>query len=153
MMGDRTTALPTASQTRSMAQWEQVFAGAGAPDGGALQGVYRGRIVALAGLDSLPGGLGRLVTGGTSRLRFPWFGKAFDGNRGANVWLTSTGRFQRFSYDVHYGQREVRLPYDRPDNPRVVRPLVGEVRLLEPGRYLCRAVYQGRTLMYFTLGA
>ncbi|BBX30113.1 hypothetical protein [Mycolicibacterium alvei] len=131
----------------------ELFDELAAPREEALQGVYRGRVVAVSGAGSLPGPLRRLISVVAPRSRFPWYGKAFDGCDGANVWLTSTGRFQRFSYSIEYGERHTRLCYDRMSNPRLLRKLEAEIRTLAPGRYLCRASYGARELLYFTLEA
>lgn len=137
----------------TMAECDQVFARLTAPPHDALHGVYRGRIVSLAGLHAMPSPVRRPIAVIAPRLRFPWYGKAFDGPNGANVWLTSTGRFRRFDYGVEYAEGAARLSYDRTSNPRYLRRLEAEVRTLAPGRYLCRAIHRGKVLLYFTLEA
>lgn len=138
--------------TVSIRECERLFDELAAPHKEALQGVYRGRVVALPGSGSWPSPLWRTISAIASRSRFPWYGKAFDGSDGANVWLTSTGKFQRFGYSVEYdGERGARLSYDRLSNPRLLRKLEADIRTLAPGRYLCRAIYRGRVLLYFTL--
>ncbi len=149
-------ALPGGSRARvyPTAECEQIFDGLPAPARDELQGVYRGRLTAVPGLASLRSGrLGGALSTVLTNLRFPWFGKSFDGPSGANVWFTSTGRFTRFSYDLQYTATELRMSYERPDNPRLLRGLSAEVRSLAPGRYLCRARWRGTVVLYFTLEA
>lgn len=135
----------------TMAECEELFELLDAPPENALNGVFRGRLAAVTALDSLPGRLRRVIGHITPNLRFPWYGKAFDGGHGANVWLTSTGRFQRFGYSVQYGEQAAQLSYQRPDNPRFLRGLEAEIRSMAPGRYLCRAALHGAVVLYFTL--
>lgn len=137
----------------AMADCEQLFDRLPAPAADALHGVYRGRVAGVPGLGSTPGPLGRLVARIAPHLPFPWYGKAFYGPTGANVWLTSTGRFMRVDYEVSYHDDAARLSYDRPGNPGLVRDLKAEVRTAAPGRYLCRATRRGKVLLYFTLEA
>ncbi|UVO11670.1 hypothetical protein NM962_17250 [Mycobacterium sp. SVM_VP21] len=136
---------------RTMADCEQLFDQLAAPPENTLKGVFRGRLAAVTALDSLPGRLRRAIAYITPHLRFPWYGKAFDGDNGANVWLTSTGRFQRFGYRVQYGEQAARLSYQRPDNPRFLRGLEAEIRSMAPDRYLCHAALRGTVVLYFTL--
>lgn len=140
-----------AASIRPMAECEALFDELAAPTEGMLNGVYRGRVAGLPGSKAQPGPLQRLLSATIPHARFPWYGKGFDGASGANVWLNSTGRFQRFGYDVAYRPDAVWLSYDRPDNPRMLRGLRAEVRVLAPGRYLCRALNRDKTLLYFTL--
>ncbi|MBF6355697.1 hypothetical protein IU449_14270 [Nocardia higoensis] len=140
------------SVTQSMSECEQQFDRLPAPQpDGALLGTYRGRVVAIPGITGSPTPLRRLADVTIPRMRFPWYGKSFDGSSGANVWLTSTGRFLRFRYAVHYSDSGVRLTYDVQENPALLRGLEAEIRSLAPGRYLCRAIHKGRVLLYFTL--
>ncbi len=139
------------ARVRTMAECEQIFDGLAAPRDGELNGVYRGRLAAFPAVGSIPGPIRRAVTVIATRLRFPWYGKGFDGTAGANIWLTSSGRFARYGYAVEYGQAAARLSYNRPGNPRLLRRLEAEVRALAPGRYLCRASRNGTVLLYFTL--
>jgi hypothetical protein len=136
---------------RTMAECDQLFDRLAAPPANALHGVFRGRLAAVPALDSLPDRTRRAITSIASHLRFPWYGKAFDGDHGANVWLTSTGHFQRFGYRVQYGERAAHLSYQRAENPRLLRGLAAEIRSLASGRYLCRAALRGTVVLYFTL--
>ncbi len=129
----------------------QLFAELPTPTEGSLAGPYRGRVVGLPGFAALPRPLRRLIAVVLPRVRFPWYGKAFDGGAGANVWLTRSGRFQRLGYTVVYTPTGVHLSYDRASNPRWLRGLRAHVRALAPGRYLCRAYHGDTTLVFFTL--
>ncbi len=138
---------------RTMAECEQLFDCLTAPPANTLNGVFRGRLAAFPALDALPDWTRRTVALLTPHLRFPWYGKSFDGDHGANVWLTSTGRFRRFGYSVQYREQRMRLSYQSPDNPRFLRGLEAEIRELAPGRFLCRAIHRGTVVLYFTLEA
>lgn len=136
-----------------MSECEELFDRLDPPPEDVLHGVYRGRVVAFPGLSSMPSPMRRPIAAIAPRLRFPWYGKSFDGPNGSNVWLTRTGRFLRFDYRVKYEERAARLTYDLTSNPHFLRQLEAEVRTLAPGRYLCRAIHHGKVLLYFTLEA
>lgn len=56
------------------------------------------------------------------------------------------------------GQPALLLDYDVPRNPAVIRPVLGELRVLGPGTYLARMRWRGPgrrvlTILYFALQA
>lgn len=155
VLNDAQTEIPGGNRARlrPMSECERIFDRLAAPREGALRGVYRGRLAGLPRLESMPNSIRLALAAVGPRLRFPWYGKGFAGSAGANVWLSSTGRFQRYSYDVTYEQRAAVLSYDRATNPRFLRGLQAELRPVAPGRFLCRALMHQEVLLYFTLEA
>lgn len=131
-----------------------------APSSGELDGLYEGRVLAVAGTDVFPTPLRRLldlIYGAPAPL-MPWIGKRFDsaaGERGGvNVWLTHAGPHFA-SYRVERDGGTCALDYDVEENPSVLRGIRGEVVRLVPGLYLGRMGLRIRdrapTLLYFAL--
>lgn len=138
---------------------EQAFESGQEPDSTELDGVYRGRLISVRGIDVLPPLVHRVVDilAGTPLL--PWRGKRFGaadvGRRsGSNVWLTMRGP-DLISFRVSRAERSLVLDYDVPANPPPLRTILGEVRRLGPGLYLGRmSVRSGQRttpLLWFTL--
>jgi len=130
-----------------------------APMAGELDGVYRGRVVALAGIDRVPMPARRVLDLLLRSRLVPWYGKRFDaagesGRRGVNVWLTSMGP-NLFPYRIESTERACVLDYDIPANLPPLRRIHGEIVRLAPGLYLGRmTVLVGEstpTVLYFTL--
>ncbi len=126
-----------------------------------VQGHLRGSLMGVSGIDRLPLGL---RTGLYALLRTPlnvWRGKRFEGTRGVNVWGVGDGQlsFAAFTTKVALALDGsglcVQLDYDVPENPLVLRGIVGEVRSLGPGLFLARMNYRvgsGRTcVLYFSM--
>lgn len=89
-----------------------------------------------------------------------WRGKRFEEDHGTNLWLSGRApvEFVRFKARQDEDGNEgatVRFDYELATNPRLVRPITAELRVLAPGLYLARMDYtlRGRkyTILYFTL--
>lgn len=130
------------------------------PSAGELDGSYRGRILAVAGTDTAPTPLRRILDlfyGAPSPL-MPWIGKRFDttrhGRTGVNIWLTSAGPYFA-SYAVTSDDGTCVLDYDVDENPRPVRAIRGELVRLCAGLYLGRMSLRlgdrTPTLLYYAL--
>jgi hypothetical protein len=132
-----------------------------APPTAPLAGPYRGRLLSIAGLDGLPDPLRIAVHRLANSPLSPWSGKTFAGEGGANLWFglhrnLCYGHFRVGAGPALDGVGAVqRFDYDTPENPRLLRPIVGEARELAPRRLLARMQYRRRssfyTLLYFTL--
>jgi hypothetical protein len=148
---------------RSRANLDRLFAALPLPASGELSGTLRGTVVDAVGLGRLPPGV---RAGLLAALRGPlgvWRGKRFAGAQGTNVW--GAGGFERLfaTFRVEVGPALdgsgscVRLDYDVPENPLLVRAILGEVRSLGPGLLLGRMHYRAGSaracVLYFTLEA
>ena len=113
----------------------------------------RGHLVAVAGLDWVPGGVRALVFE-----RGLWRGNNFDGEFGSNAWVVGS-RIEFARFLVREGEavdgigKVLRMDYDVAANPRVLRGLVGELRELGGGAVLGRMWVAGRRLGYVVLEA
>jgi hypothetical protein len=169
---------PRTLSGRSAAELEGAFA-RGVPPDPALDGRYDG---ALLHLTLGPGA--DLLLAGLFRLWLPWLGKRFDAAsaRGENVFdlsayragerLTppayrawwpedvSSYRALRFTTSAGAGRLDpgvevLRIDYDLPENPPLLRRVVDEVVAVQPGVYLGQAILRrgagGRRLAWFTL--
>ena len=138
---------------------ERYFAAGDAPQVAELDGLYRGRVVALAGWHMLPGAVRRTFAAFMAGPLFPWVGKRFGGNRhggriGVDAWLTihgpDIGRF-----NCRRSETDLTLDYDIASNPRPIRNAQCELRRIAPGVYLGRLGYRFAErrldLAYFTL--
>lgn len=123
-------------------------------------GVWRGTLMAIRGLDWLP----RPVAAALYRLLAlpvdPWRGKSFADGHGANRWFTLPGAaFGVYTVQVKDspvdGKPSVWLDYNLPENPAPLRGIRGEARALGDNLLLCRMHWQGRDalhrVLYFTL--
>jgi len=142
---------------------DELFATLDAPPAHTPTGRLRGRLFSVLPGTFLPRALVRAhswllaVGGGT------WAGKRFQGSSGANLvgslahgW--EVGFFRLVRGVGGDGKPALRLDYDVPRNPAVLRPVLGELRVLGPGTYLARMRWRGPgrrvlTLLYFTLQA
>jgi hypothetical protein len=125
----------------------------------ALDGHPRGRMLAVRGLDRghWLAGL-RAFAGGA---RFPWGGKSFSADsrtQGAGINRVHLGgRHQLFPFKTHFGPSvidgspAVILDYDLADNPRVIRAIHDEVRLVDDGLYLGPAMWKTEREPVFVL--
>ena len=139
---------PTTALSRmSMAALDELFAElapAKLPD---LQGHKRGELLALRGLDFLPGAARQLLMGLINRLPI-WSGERFEGEFGTNSWILPGSRIEFARYLVREqeggdgGGVVLQLDYDVAPNPKLVREFVGELRELKPGVYLVRTRYR-----------
>ena len=131
-----------------------------APDRLAIDGVWRGRLMAFSGLGWLP----RWLCGALYRLLAlpinPWRGKGFNKGEGLNRWFGFPGigfgayKLSAITSPVD-GQPALLLDYARQDNPALFRHIRGEGRLLGDGSLLGRVFWQGKSqlylIAYFTL--
>jgi hypothetical protein len=136
---------------------DELFGQLESPAEGELTGMYPGALFAIKLIDSLPVIRGILYWILDTFL-VPWTGKRFDGESGANYWLTGSGRFTFGEYDIEplqSGDAALRLNYDVDRNMGVLRPIRGEVKRFSDDTYLARMLYQTKkrthTVAYFTL--
>ncbi len=128
----------------------------------ALDGQPRGRMLAVRRLERGP--VGRWLTRFAAHDRFPWGGKSFraDGETGRGINRVQLGgRHQLFPFRTATGPSEldggpcVRLDYDLPVNPRIIRAIHDEVREVRPGLFLGPAMLKGsggpRLVLWFAL--
>ncbi len=137
----------------------EVFESGTAPQGAELDGLYHGRIIALAGSDRLPElARGLLATVYRSGL-VPWIGKRFGisdtgGRSGVNTWLTNAGP-DFAGFECTPDGDSLLLNYDVKSNLAPLRRIRGELRRLAPALYLGRASVSlggnSVTVIYFTL--
>lgn len=144
----------------SMAELDHLFADLDVASRGELQGRKRGRVLAVSGLDWIPGVARSALFGFINELPI-WRGKTFDGEFGANTWLLPGHRLQFARFLVREapaldGRGTVlRLDYDVTANPAPLRKIIGELRHLAPGLFLARVQYlwgdRVIKILYFTL--
>lgn len=144
----------------SMAALDELFAKLEPAKVGELQGHKRGQLLALRGLDFLPGAARQLLMNVINRLPI-WSGERFEGEFGTNAWILPGSRIEFAHYLVREheslddGSPVLRLDYDVAPNPKLLRDLVAELRELKPGVYLARTRYRiaGRApkVSYFLL--
>lgn len=139
---------------------DELFSLLPAPAPEAVRGAWKGRLMALRGLDRLPRPLGALLYGALALPLNPWQGKYLDPAGGSNRWLHPRGLdFGRFRVSAATspvdGLPVLWLDYDLPGNPAPLRHIRGEARQLDAGRLLARMNWQGRNgltrVLYFTL--
>ncbi len=122
------------------------------------EGFFHGRILAFGGPGFLLAPL-QLPASAIDGIN-PWRGKSFWGDRGANRWISDSrdahyGHFRvEIGKSVLDGRKTLLLDYDVPENPALLRRILGEARQI-PGAYLCRMLYRTGAapleLLYFTL--
>lgn len=145
----------------SLDELDRIFAQGSVPSAGELDGAYRGRLLAVAGTDTLPAPLRLLLDAlyGAPAPLMPWLGKRFDttadeGRVGSNIWLTEAGPHFA-SYKVRDAGGACVLDYDVAPNLPPLRRIRGEVVRLAPGLYLGRMGLRvgttTPTLLYFAL--
>jgi hypothetical protein len=124
---------------------------------GELDGTYPGTLFAFKLFDSIPV-VRTILYWICDTFLVPWVGKRFDGNKGANYWFTSSGRFTFGEYDIKQASGDetpVQLDYDVDRNMGLLRPICGEVKKVSADTYLARMLYRTRkkthTVAYFTL--
>jgi len=138
---------PKALSRMSMAALDELFAELEPAELSAVQGQKRGKLLALRGLDWLPGPARQLLMGLVNRLPI-WSGERFEGEFGTNAWVLPGSRIEFARYLVR--EREaidgrgvvLHLDYDVAPNPKLVRDFIGELRELRPGVYLVRTRYR-----------
>jgi len=147
----------------SQSEFNELFTTLSAPKPNELNGVYKGSLMAIIGLNWLPRIARVVLYRFLQTFIIPWSGKRFDGERGANVWFTLSGNycFGRYTIEDNYiaedGQPVTRLCYDVTENLGILKPIRGEVRKLNDGLFLARMHYKTRKqevrVLYFTLEA
>lgn len=146
---------PGALVRMSIEELDLLFADLDQVEIASLQGEFEGHVVALAGLDWLPGPTRRMLFE-----RGPWQGQRLEGAFGTNTWLRlPTLEFARYvlrpAPAIEGEGTVLRLDYDVAPNPKPLRGLIGELRGLGPGSFLVRMYLRagGRVtkLSYFTL--
>lgn len=112
-----------------------------------IQGRKRGRLLALRGLDWVPGIARGLAMGVINRLPL-WTGESFEGEFGTNSWLLPGLPIEfarcvvRRAESVEGDGEVLCLDYDVAANPRLVRDVVSELRVIRPGMFLVRTRYR-----------
>jgi hypothetical protein len=132
-----------------------------APELATLDGNPTGRMLAVRGLDR--GLAARRVRALASASFFPWGGKSFssrgdDGARGLGINRVHVGGSHKLfpfvttlAPSVIDGGPCVRLDYDLPDNPWVIRHIHDEVREVAPKLLLGPAMWRGEREHTFVL--
>jgi hypothetical protein len=136
---------------------DELFEQLESPAQGELDGVYPGALFAIKLVDSIPV-IRRILYWILDTFLVPWTGKRFDGDSGANYWLTGSGRFTFGEYDIEQAtgsDEPIQLNYDVDRNMGLLRPIRGEVKKVSDGTYLARMLYKTKnkthTVAYFTL--
>lgn len=161
-----TTWSPTAAARPLLQQrqheLDELFRLLPSPTTAEAHGTWKGRLMALRGLDRLPRPLAALLYGALALPLNPWQGKYLDPAGGSNRWLHPQGLdFGHFRVSVAPspvdGLPVLWLDYDLPENPAPLRHIRGEARRLDGQRLLARMNWQGRNglarVLYFTLEA
>lgn len=144
----------------SMAELDALFGDLDVARLAELQGRKRGRVLAVSGLDWVPGVARGALFGLINELPI-WRGKSFEGEFGANAWLLPGHHLQfarflvREAPSVDGEGTVIRLDYDVAANPALLRRILGELRHLGPGLFLARMQYlwgdRVVKVLYFTL--
>lgn len=142
------------------AELDELFTLLPAPTATEARGTWKGRLLALSGLDWLPRPLAAGLYRALALPLNPWQGKHLGGERGSNRWLRPGGLdFGHFQISAGNspvdGLPVLLLDYDLPENPALLRGIRGEARRLDGQRLLARMNWQGRDrllrVLYFTL--
>ncbi|MDD3764268.1 MAG: hypothetical protein PHP86_13350 [Nevskiales bacterium] len=142
------------------AELDELFATLAPVSAAQADGYWRGTLMAILGFGWLPRPLARLWYRLLRTPLNPWRGKSFAQGGGANRWFgvrgPAFGRFKlRETHSPIDGQPVLWLDYDIPENPRFLRPIRGEARMLGNGLVLARMNWQTRRglhrVLYFTL--
>lgn len=122
-----------------------------------LNGSFEGRLIGISGLSSLPK-FAKLLTYGTLGTWLnPWRGKQFSKTNGANQWGIGrhTASWGEYTIAKSANGTSLELDYNVAENPKLLRPVLGEARQLRSGLWLARMRYRTKTdtktLLYFTL--
>ena len=122
-----------------------------------LNGNYEGRLVGITGLSGLPRFAKWLTYGLLGTWLNPWRGKRFEASEGKNLWGIGTWVLGWGAYSVseNTDSNLISLDYGVNANPRLLRPILGEMRSFQDGMWLARMRYRTKsgvtTLAYFTL--
>lgn len=131
------------------------------PKSGSFKGAHMGKLYAVEGIRFLPWFIRSPIHKVLQSNISPWRGKFFDGKKGGNMVLNSTGETQFGFYTIAHGSayddsgKVILLDYDVPENPVVMWNICGELREISTGYYLARMLYRTKkmtvTVLYFTL--
>ncbi|MEZ4450311.1 MAG: hypothetical protein R3B09_12610 [Nannocystaceae bacterium] len=111
----------------------------------AIRGDLKGRMLATV---ILPESVEALARWWASSAAFVWRGKSFEPHgrgRGEGLNRVLGDRLRLFRFHTHVGRSRagdfdaVHLDYDLPQNPRLIRAIQDEIRMLRPGLYLGQA--------------
>lgn len=138
------------------AELDEIFELLGSASVEDLSGPRKVELVSAPGVDRL----GPRWRSGTLRLLnlakpLVYRGKAFEGESGANVFVGGV-RFIHCTLRTDLAMPgSLLIDYGVEANPRRVRPMAAEVRVLRDGMLLCRTIWRGsgrvRRILYFTL--
>lgn len=121
-----------------------------------LGGLCKVALVSAPGVDRLsPRWRAALLRALNLGKPFMYRGKAFVGERGANVFVGGVHFVHCTLRHDPFIPGSLLIDYDVEENPRRVRPMAAEVRILRDGMLLCRTIWRGsgglRRILYFTL--
>jgi hypothetical protein len=137
----------------SQRELDDLFATLPALDLQQLNGVYRGRLLAIAGLGILPRSLRAVLYRLLETIINPWRGKKFAAGKGSNIWFLPSGKLGWGHYRVE-AENQI-LNYDVSENPALLRPIRGEACQLNNDVALARMNYLTKSgcfrVLYFTL--
>tara|TARA_R110001592_G_scaffold26412_2_gene98970 strand:+ start:827 stop:1318 length:492 start_codon:yes stop_codon:yes gene_type:complete len=153
------SALPTPAflDTHRQDELDALFASLSATSAAELNGNYEGRLIGILGLSGLPKLAKGLTYGMLGTWINPWRGKQFMQTSGANQWGIGrhTSSWGEYSISESSDNASLMLDYNVAANPKLLRPILGEVRQLSNGLWLARMRYRTKddikTLLYFTL--
>jgi hypothetical protein len=151
---------PASLSRMPIAALDELFADLDPASLAQLQGHKRGRVIAVSGIDWVPGVVRSALLGLVNQLPI-WRGEVFEGEFGANAWLLPGARLEFARYVVREAAAldgsgpVLQLDYDVSANPKPLRRIVGELRYLAPGLFLVRMqlMWGARVIRasYFTL--
>jgi hypothetical protein len=139
-----------------------LYRGASTPRLTDVAGDLRGRMLRVLGL---PGPLVGPITAFAGSRAFPWRGKSFtpQGHEGLGINRVFTDRLRLFQFKTSIGRSyagdfdSLRLDYDQPKNPALIRAIEDEIRELRPGLWLGQAYLRvggrPRLVLYFALSS
>ncbi|RLA05628.1 MAG: hypothetical protein DRQ47_00670 [Gammaproteobacteria bacterium] len=142
-------------------EFEELFSSL--PDVTAIEvnGAYKGRLYALMGVEKLPRIICRTIMWIINNPLGVWAGKGFYETVGANVWFTVKKKIRLGYYNISIKESHdqtgqiMHLDYDIDKNMKILRPIYGEAKPINPDYYLCRMMYRtakkDHCVMYFTL--
>lgn len=122
-----------------------LYTGAPPPVLEALNGPLRGRMLVVP---AVPAAISALPCAWARTSTFPWRGKSFRSlgpDRGEGVNRVVLDRIELFRFETDIGpslddgEPVVRLSYDLPENPGLIRRIDDEVREIAPGLFLGQA--------------
>lgn len=143
--------------THRQDELDELFSSLASVDAADLSGDYQGRLIGISGLSILPRFVKWLAYKLLGTWLNPWRGKRFDSSHGKNLWGIASLVSGWGAYRVSTNSEDnlISLDYGVSENPRFLRPILGEARPFGNGIWLARMRYRTRnninTLLYFTL--